>query len=256
MNISASIIQLIEDYKTNPLRFMREIGMQAQLRMLLQAAYGETCSAQIRQGRVVTVTPHVVERVQMELRVQDAANRGPEKSDVVVLRSTFNAPPITLTRYPNGSYDIVSKISLSDASAVIELKAACSADVSQRHLFRSDVSKLLDLADACVAEQACPELHFVLIDKSVGISGPALAAHMPIRDWHFEPQEIINELTDLGLERFVQNSPRIEIRNSQPLTGAFVHVWMMDHEGGIAAGAPLHRYAVRGHIMEIDPAGE
>lgn len=244
--IDLAISELIEGYQREPLRLIREIGIQAQLRQVLQQRLNEVCSAQIRQGRRLNPTRHTVERVQMELRVQDESGHGPQKSDVVVLRSTQNAEPITLTRYPNGPFDIVSKLPLKDAAAVIEVKAACSADPQQRHLFRCDVSKLLDLAEACPPGQPHPALHFLLIDKSIGVDDhPAFADRMPILDWHAEPQDRLDDLTDHGLEEFWLASPRIELKTTQPENGPFVHVWMMNHIHGKADGAPLHRYASR-----------
>ena len=260
MNIAACIESLLKDYRTQPLALMREIGIQARLHRLLQRDLAdETCRMRVRIGdsrrRQPVATCYLAERVQMEVRVTNADGHGPQKSDIVVLRSTRDetAMPITATRHANGAFDIISKIEIADAAAVIEVKAACSADFEQRHLFRSDLNKLLELRKACKGQLASPELHFVLIDKSVAMSGrPAehfgvdpLVGAMPRHDWHVESEQFLGAQTDRGVQKFWTNSPRASLLDAPPDSGAFVHVWEMAHQAGKATlGAPLHRYAV------------
>lgn len=234
--------------------------MQARLHRLLQCDLaGETCRMQVRIGgsrrRQPVATCYMAERVQMEVRVTNANGRGPEKSDIVVLRSTRdeNAMPITARRYANGAFDIVSMIEITDAVAVIEVKAACSADFQQRHLFRSDLNKLLELRKACEDDSVGPELHFVLIDKSVAISGmppelfglDPLAGAMPRQDWHVESEQFLAAQTERGVREFWTESPKPLLFDAPPDSGAFVHVWEMAHQAGIATvGTTLHRFAV------------
>lgn len=260
VNVAACIESLLTDYRAQPLSLMREIGIQARLHRLLQRDLAdETCRMQVRTGdsrrRQPVATCYLAERVQMEVRVTNADGHGPEKSDIVVLRSTRDeqAMPITATRYANGAFDIISKIDIADAAAVIEVKAACSADFQQRHLFRCDLNKLLELRKACEAQSASPELHFVLIDKSVAISGrptegfgvDPLVRAMPRHDWHVESEQFLGTQTERGVREFWTNSPRALLLDATPDSRAFVHVWEMAHQAGTAIlGVPLHRYAV------------
>lgn len=261
MKIDACIESLMNDYRAQPLALMREIGIQARLHRLIQCGLAnETCRMQIKIGdsrrRKPVATCYLAERVQMEVRVTGADGHGPEKSDIVVLRSTRNAAemPITATRHANGAFDIISKIEVTDVAAVIEVKAACSADFQQRHRFRSDLNKLLELGKFCEEHEARPELHFVLIDKSVAFpSQPPeifgvnhLDGAMPRHDWNVESEAFLQAQTPRGIKEFWEKSPRSSLLSAQPVSGAFVHVWEIAHHAGKATPVPpLHRYAVQ-----------
>ncbi|WP_157039384.1 hypothetical protein [Aquincola tertiaricarbonis] len=255
MPITAAITELFSEYHSQPFAVMREIGLQARLHaMLRECLLQETCRVQVRAGRANHLTTMLTERIQMEVRVTDNEGIGPKKSDIVILRSTSEATadPITATRYPNGVFDIVSKLCVADTSAVIEVKAACSADLAERHKFRLDLSKLLELAEACPQCTACPELHFVLVDKSVGLGGQRygaqpLAHRMPVRDWHCEDQEFIAKQTPRSQKLFWEDSPRLQLLDAPPGDSQpYVHVWELVHVDGVATDStPLHRWAVR-----------
>lgn len=267
MNISCAIQKLFRAYHANPLALMREIGIQARLHSLIQYEVGhETCHVQVRFGdgrNAPQPTQFQIERTQMEVRVTNSSGHGPKKSDLVVLRSTSSgAAPITATRYANGPFDIVSKLHLSDVAAVVEVKAACSADFSARHSFRLDLEKLLELAEACGHGEASPELHFVLIDKSVAIQleredygARPVPDRSPIRDWNVETQPDLNAQTARGRLQFwdgdgdkgIKPSPRMMMLETAPVHVPFVRVWQLrsDADGVATSGDPLLRYAVR-----------
>ena len=258
MAIAKCINTLFKYYQASPLALMREIGIQARLHSLIQEdLHDKTCLMEIRIGKSKSATTvpsrHKAERTQMEVRITNTEWRGSEKSDIVVLRSTAGkkALPITATRYAMGAFDIISKIRIVDTAAVIEVKAACSADFQQRHLFRTDLNKLLNLLDAR-EDGSHPELHFVLIDKSVAIpctqtasfGADPLERAMPRHDWHLESDEFLRLQTDSNVKKFWENSPKSLLSDTQPEFGAFVHVWELAHKDGKATGKLLHRYAV------------
>ena len=228
--IGCSIRAMFELYRCKPLRVLREIGMQAHLCSLLQGALQEDCAVQMLVGRKrVFSSTDRLERVQMELRVQNAVGSGVEKSDIVVLRRTEDESPISLTLAPNGHLDVISKVALADVDAVIEVKAACSADSQQRHRFRSDVEKLLLVGRqaADVTNRPVPELHFVLIDKSLKVGEHKNCKKPPQRDFANETNTA--NWTDRARDEYWERSPKITLSRNRPETGIFVHVWFMEH---------------------------
>lgn len=268
MAISCAIRKLFRAYHANPLALMREIGIQARLHSLIQQEVGhEPCRVQVRLGDGTSApqpTQFWIERTQMEVRVTNSRGHGPKKSDLVVLRSTSGdgVSPITATRYANGPFDIVSKLHLRDVAAVVEVKAACSADFSARHSFRLDLEKLLELAEACAYGETYPELHFVLVDKSAAIQlehegyGARPVPHRsPIQDWHVETECQLNSQTARGRLQFwdgdeskgIKPSPRMTMSDTAPVGAPFVHVWQLRSgaDGVATSGDPLLRYAVR-----------
>ena len=148
--------------------------------------------------------------------------------------------------YPNGHLDIVSKISATDVAAVIEVKAACSADLQERHKFRCDVDKLLKLASrAADSAVTVPQLHFVLVDKSLSAPGHGRSNKQPRRDWFTELETDVAGWTLRGQERFWANSPRIRMLAAEPTGRPFVHVWTLEQaEDGSAGPLVIHQYAV------------
>lgn len=252
LTIELSIQTLFETYRRNPLRVMREIGIQTHLHSLLQSALKEDCAVQLLAGPRTIGTNDRLERVQMELRVQPSNGASAEKSDIVVLRSTTHQEPVSLTLAPNGHLDIISKIALADVDAIIEVKAACSADPQQRHLFRSDVEKLLVVARQTVGitNRPKPELHFVLVDKSLGVRAHMESRKSAKRDFHLETD--LDNWTDAGRTRHWELSPKIHLSQQCPEAEPFVHVWFMEHgEGGSSTDQVALLYATSVKIIEI-----
>jgi len=261
MCISDCIKSLFEEYRRQPLALMREIGIQARLHQLIQSSlHNETCRIQVAIGnsRNPNIVPTLYQtgRVQMEARIINQEQNSLETSDIVVLRPTPDAtPPITTTRYAKGAFDIVSKIHIEDIVAAIEIKASCSADFEQRHRFRKDINKLLQIQNNQQEYIPGQELHFVLIDKSVAISPnnpinetfgtQPIAKALPRHDWHIEDDQFLEHQTQRNRDNFWNNSPRVSLLDKKPKSRPFVHVWEINHQKGIATpDQPLHRYAV------------
>jgi hypothetical protein len=182
-----------------------------------------------------------VDRVQLESKLWQAGSTASDRSDLVIFRSER---PVTLTRYPNGMLDIVSRVRAEEVEAVVELKAACTFDKGQRHLFRLDIRKLWDLAPNVAFDR-----HFVLIDKSLPVlCAPPLPARKrapqvaPVDGWHTEDEaEIREKWPPKALNECWLNSPRPTLHDVAPVGRRFVHVWDLASR----AGAPevRHRYA-------------
>lgn len=242
--IEQSIEALFDLYRGHPLRLMREIGIQTRLASLIQTGLAQPFSrAQIVNGHAIHDTEDTVERVQMEIRVEVPGHSGREASDLVVLRHSENEA-VALTLYPNGHLDIVAKISARDVAAVIEIKAACSADRQERHQFRLDVGKLLSLASRIRLHGGIvPQMHFVLVDKSLSVGEHDRSRMQPRREWFTELTTEVDTWTDLGQERFWTNSPRIQVGSTEPAHTAFVHVWTLKQEEDGSAGDCVHQYA-------------
>jgi len=245
--VHAAITALLTAYIKQPVQAMREIGLQAKLRdhiaSLLQPGH---CGVQVVDvgsqsvGRS-PVPGWKVDRVQLEAKVWQAASPASDRSDLVVF---LPGPAVTLTRYPNGILDIVSRVHADEVEAVVELKAACTFDKGQRHLFRKDIRKLWDLAPAVAFDR-----HFVLIDKSLPVPfAPPLPARKrapqvaPVCVWHTENQaQILKDWSPKALDECWWNSPRPILHHAPPVAGRFVHVWDLANSGGELV--VRHRYA-------------
>lgn len=245
--IEESIGDLFAVYRQHPLRLMREIGIQTRLANLIQGKLEEPfCRARIvKSKRKDYVSTDTVERVQMEVCIEVKDYRSLEASDIVVMRPS-GTQAVSLKLYGNGHLDIVSKISAQDLAAVIEVKAACSADLRERHKFRLDVAKLLALATRIDAKGwVVPQMHMVLVDKSLSVREHKHSNKQPEHDWHTENDDDVQTWTDRGQEMFWVNSPRIQLLETEPDDGPFVHVWTLEHTASGSVGdRVMHRYGV------------
>jgi hypothetical protein len=258
-SVSRSIGRLLEEYILQPVQFMREVGQQARLRELLLCELEvKTCAVQVADVKRPKSKPSPMpdwkaDRVQLEAKIQteivvesDPVSKAecgasPDRSDLVVLRADR---PITLTRFTNGAFDIVARVLASDVECVVELKAACTADKTQRHAFREDIKKLWSLApDAPFAR------HFVLVDKSLPLPGmPSLPERKsiyspaPIFDWHTETQATMSVWKSDNQRQIygrLAEHPRLA-RDVAPMQ-RHVHVWDLEPVGGDLR--VRHRYA-------------
>lgn len=229
-----SITELIGEYIDYPLRCLREVNLQVRLgHILLANLQREGVCLEVPVGvwpkrRVGTAAEGrgVIIRVQHEVKI---AGTNGECSDTVVLREATDSAPIELTRWNNGHLDIVASIRPQDVAAVIELKAACSADPSQRHGFRSDVAKLLRLSK--IGGQAI-ERHFVLIDKAISVSGHAAAASSKaaVADWHVgAPYKYSSGRKE---HRRSTPSPQLALEDTPEKGFGAVHIWDIDADSG------------------------
>lgn len=203
--VSRAIKRLLEEYILQPVQFMREVGQQARLRELLLCELKvKTCDVQVVDVDHPQSSPSLMpdwkaDRVQLESKIQTEILResdsvseakyraSPDRSDLVVLRADR---PITLTRFTKGAFDIVARLLALDVECVVELKAACTADKTQRHAFREDIKKLWNLTPNAPFAR-----HFVLVDKSLQLKGvPDLPRPKrkrkyspdPVSEWHTE----------------------------------------------------------------------
>ena len=246
--IEESIGDLFALYRAHPLRLMREIGIQTRLANLIQGKLKEPlCRARIvKSNQVAYDSTDTVERVQMEVCVEVADYRSLEASDIVVLRPS-GTEAVALKLYRNGHLDIVSKILAQDLAAVIEVKSACSADLSERHKFRLDVAKLLSLTSRIEAKGlVMPQMHLVLVDKSLSVRKHNRSTSEPRLKWFTESEDEVKSWTDRGREKFWANSPRIQMLETEPIDQQFVHVWTLEQTvSGSVGDRAVHRYGVR-----------
>lgn len=110
--------------------------------------------------------------------------------------------------------DIVAHLPLENIEAVIEIKAACSADPAQRAKFCSDVVKLLRLPSDHEVER-----HFVLVDKSLPLGPTGLHKRFiekkpPVLNWHEGGEFVVPDL-----EPAVPNGPSVHLWDLEPLPG-------------------------------------
>lgn len=243
--ISPSVSQLFSDYRANPLRFLREAGLQAQLRLLIQHNLDkETCFVKIKSSRAGQVVRHAfighkIERAQVEVRIQIEGGKDLERSDIVILRRTPETDDaIVLTLYPMGHLDIVSKLGVADVDAVIELKVSCSADKTQRHAYRRDINRLWLLTKSALKDGHKLSTHFVLIDRSIGFNFYNCSAYEPFLEWHHAVPEDERWKSKAVNERW-QDFLNIELAEEKPKDGIFVHVWMC-----IDGEHPILKYAM------------
>lgn len=262
-----SIQAFFNEYVSNPLYYLREAGLQARLLQLihqrLEAGRLHETAARVVEERdagwyVRPDTAGVMARAQVEVRIQPTqqacndmagsqtqalkkSGKSAEKSDIAILRrASTSTAPITLTNYPNGPLDIVRLISADDVDAVVELKASVSADVDQRHLFRCDVLKLLELKSRCRPGLSA---HFVLVDKSLALKGHDHALGTirgrPIPWWDDRPKDSENKKHS----EWVSSNERLKVvpvGNEEPDDGAGVHVWQLEPGGTGIASERLH----------------
>lgn len=245
--VETAITALLTTYIQQPVQAMREIGLQSKLRDLIaKSLEPDCCGVQVvdvdcEDLGACPVSGWKVDRVQLEAKVWQADSPTSDRSDLVIFRSGRS---VTLTRYPNGVLDIVSRVRADDVETVVELKAACTFDKGQRHLFRQDIRKLWDLAPNAVFDR-----HFVLIDKSLPVSlTPPLPARkrapqaIPVNGWHTEDEaKIRGEWPPKALDECWLNSPRPTLHDAAPVGRRFVHVWDLASSNG--APAVRHRYA-------------
>lgn len=233
--VEKCIQALFFEYGKNPIRYLREIGIQFQLRSILQAALNqEDCFAEIyRKGsKDIFLRPSSrLDRVQLEIRLI-----GKEKCDLVILRSTsaIDSSPITLTLYSNGALDLVSKIHPKDADAAIEIKAACSADPEQRHKFRKDVYKLLRIAREFPGISA----NFVLVDKSIGVGEFRVESPHPVHEWYSESKDDIDRWGIKAAKDMWGSYLGLSVTTKPPIDQPFVSIW------GFRGGATVRQYVM------------
>lgn len=231
--VASAIENLFTEYRTAPLRFLREINLQVRLGQLIEKELelrdaplvtSATLSKVGKKAQSLMPVTTPVFRIQHEMKVAD----GKEKSDIVVLKAEH---PVSLLRGKMGALDVVAAIPARDVEAVIEVKAACSADREQRHLFRKDVSKLHQLRLS--ATDGDFEMHFVLFDKSIPI-GQHTHEHgpKPVDPWEKEDTYAIAYKSSNGPA--IHPSPQLDLSDPLPYRESdqrLVHVWDMDCDG-------------------------
>lgn len=221
--------------------YLREINLQAQLQRLVSdelCKRGESCLTTVAisdcgQGvkrAVLSDTPTMRAQMEMKIRLPGQV-MAKERWDLVLLKP---APAIVqLTRAVNGSLDVIAPVNFESVDAVVELKAACSFDPAQRHLFRQDVLKLQTLLLHTGSDL---EVHFVLVDKSIAF-GPHVRdlTRAAVDSWE-QGAPIVwrKRLGSAGV--LDQPSPQLMLQEPGPeLPG--VHVWDLT-----AAGDVRHRF--------------
>ncbi|WP_431103074.1 hypothetical protein [Roseateles noduli] len=230
-SIFASAIRtLFDEYQEAPLRFLREINLQVRLGRLIEEqleksnasldTFGTLSDGGAGVGGLVQLATPVF-RIQHEMKVTG----GKEASDIVVLKSEHQ---VRLSRAGNGTLDVVAAIPACDVEAVIEVKAACSADPEQRHLFRNDVRKLHQLSLNANADEF--EMHFVLVDKSIPI-GQHLVEHgkTPVDPWEVGFPDAVAYKGSAGPKIYA--SPQITLMAPAEEQRRRINVWDMCPEG-------------------------
>lgn len=229
--VSSAIESLFDEYRGAPLRFLREINLQVRLGQLIEEelksrnASLDTRATLTRGGNTVQVTTPVF-RIQHEMKVAE----GKEKSDIVVLKAEHH---VSLSREKMGALDVVAAIPARDVEAVIEVKAACSADREQRHLFRKDVSKLHRLSLS--ATDGDFEMHFVLFDKSIPVGIDLLKDNPdPYMQWEKgDPYAVAYKGPNVPV---IHASPQLDLSDQLPSSKSdqrLLHVWDMDRDGNL-----------------------
>lgn len=231
---AAAIRDLLTEYMNAPLRYLREINLQVRLGNLMLEKLrerGDAVDTQVtvsKCGRgaksaVLSDTPTL--RVQHEMKVRPSTGLAKDRSDIVLIKP--EPAEVHLKRARNGALDVIAPIALECIDAIVEIKAACSFDPEQRHLFRSDVAKLRKLLAAALPEQKL-EAHFVLIDKSLPVGphtqyfGPA-----PVTVWErgapggLQVRRTVNRQKVVGLEP----SPQLTLETLRQGHQRGVHVW-------------------------------
>lgn len=225
---AAAIRTLLCDYKEHPLRHLREVNLQAQLWYLLLDELerrGEATDTQATVSRDgfgmhrAVRSEHRVARIQMEMKIRQAAG---EMTDLVLL--TDSTEGVHLERRGNGTLDVIAAISPADIAAAVEIKAAGSPSLEQRHLFRMEVLKLDRFLRAAPVEQP-REAHFVLVDKAlpVGMHSLDFGKH-PVLNWESNAPggTWVRGAKFQGSPQLVLREPRGDER--------LVHVWDLDAE--------------------------
>jgi hypothetical protein len=229
--VEDAIIRLLNEYIDNPLLYLREANQQCRLQNLISENLSANnklhCQTEIfsnsKDGKLVGAG--LTCRVQEELKVGSGKR---DVSDIVVLREAGSKSPVKLLREKYGALDIIAKIRNEDVDAVIEIKAACSADPEQRHLFRKDVVKLLGIAKADDETSICRKLslHFVLIDKSLAVGAVDILLNKDQKQtwWKGAPQTCRGE-----------ESPQLRVVDDVSPETPFVHVWTIepDNDGKV-----------------------
>lgn len=245
--IARAIHQSISSYIANPYLLMREWGLQAGLATNLQQHLSiKLTSLKVldQSKKLLSVhdrfphlgKPLMTERTQGEVRIQcapdsvevggrgatcdaDQTRRNARCTDLVVLRVADASNPISYTCYGNGIVDIVRKVSAADIFAAIEVKAACSADYRQRQAFRRDLLKLIDLKRRAPAI----ECHFVLFDKSFGVSRDELKVVCRDRWWE--------EVGPVEKEEWKSAVDAVRgVQDAEQSNGNGVHIWDVTYD--------------------------
>ena len=188
-------------------------------------------------------------RNQHEMKVRPPNGPPIEKSDLVLLKSNIT---LQLQRARNGALDVIAPVHIHCIDAVVELKAACSADPEQRHLFRLDVEKLQTVLKNTPADQQI-EVHFVLVDKSlpVGlhITHDTRSAATPIWQRGTPGARRIKIKVDKKAILFDEKSPQLVLRESRGKE-RLVNVWDLDCDLN-----PRHRVCEAIEVPDVDALG-
>lgn len=225
--VNECIQSFLAEYMGSPILHLRESSTQSQLRDLIQKKIEPKESfATVKDANSKTAdtcgTGNVY-RTQEEMKVGEIAK---QRSDIIVFRSSNESDPIHLFREKNGALDIIAKTRIEDIEAVIEIKAACSADKSQRQLFRKDLFKLLEITPT----NEKLSRHFVLIDKSVPTSNFKEIEKKPKPEWWLpegDPQE-----------------QTLKMEDNPPKNKPFVHVWWIAHNKECEHAKVEQRYCI------------
>lgn len=211
---------LFYEYINNPLRHLREVGLQSRLREIIQNHLGGSLPVNIiTTGKKSTgySTKDTIDRTVLEAKISNK-----EATDVVVLKN--DGTPITNTLWPNGHLDIIAKIDIASVDAAIEIKASCSADGAECLKFINDINKLLKLTHPSGSKLDL-ERHFLLFDKSISIKEHASCNKNSKSSWHTVTlSSMIWKLYPMPPTN--KNTP-------------FVNVWLLDSSGS----SVVHQYA-------------
>ena len=234
---AAAIKDLLTEYVKFPLMRLREINQQAELSNLMMkklAKAGDPLHTTITISSCGTGGVRAVQsdastqRVQQELKVRASGDPAKDRSDVVLLKC--GPDHVHLKRERNGTLDVVAGVSIECVDSIVEIKAACSFDPVQRHLFRRDVVKMLELIRAAPSSQYI-EAHFVLIDKSLPVGPHTLEfGPSPVLDWErgFPRALRIRKKINRHQEVVLELSPQLTLASPGARDGRYVNVWDLD----------------------------
>ncbi len=246
--IEASIRELFDEYKHEPLYYMREVGLQVRLKELIEAKLKiRDAPAQVERvgnGRAFSNGGagkcNRIARVQLEIRIQAEKNErvpedhsrsknDPEICDLVLLREAAEAAPIKLRSFSNGPLDIVRMMVAADVSCAIELKATVSADKKMRGQFRDDVVKLLKLK--AKPDHRHIQAHFILVDKSLSIDQHKWAneeADRSVDHWYTETESTSFTANQQSWWTTQERFELLECGGTDFSTA--VHLWYLDRD--------------------------
>lgn len=235
--IEQAITTVFGEYVNNPLLYLREANIQFRLlQAIKETLIGDDCAhaSVIDRKRGTEVGQGRVGRVQAELK---PGGGNTCVADLVVLRTATEESPVKLLREKNGALDIVAEVDPNDLDAVIEIKAACSADPMQRLLFRKDLNKLSEIGKKRMS--ATPvQLHFVLIDKSVALGKIETVANKPAVDTWWKQERLGTKNANLVSETY-----SFDASGEKPASERFIHIWTLAKSDGDPAAQLQHLYA-------------